>query len=294
MKKPEDKFTKRRLRASYVTSVVSITLVLFLLGFFGLIVLHAKKISTHVKENIQLNVYFNKDVNPAEILRMKKMLEVSEGVKSTTYISKEEGAKLHQEIYGEDFISFLDGENPIPASIEVHLNEEFANVDSLRNLANQLKENLIVEDVVFHEDYVKSINDNIAKISLFFLIFSGLLLLIAIILINNTIRLSVYANRFLIRTMKLIGATQGFIRRPFIFRGIVQGFIGAILSIGLLMLILVKLHPYAKDIINVNNLNLYMILFGAIILVGIVISWISTYFAVRKFLKMKIDNLYLN
>lgn len=294
MKKPEDKFTRRRLRASYITSVVSITLVLFLLGFFGLIVLHAKKISTHVKENIQLNVYFNKDVNPAEILRMKQSLDVTKGVKNTKYISKEEGAKIHQEMYGEDFVSFLDGENPIPACIEVHLDEAFANVDSLGVLAKQIKENVIVEDVVFHKDYVKSIDENIGRISIFFLIFSALLLLIAIILINNTIRLSVYANRFLIRTMKLIGATQGFIRRPFIFRGIVQGFVGAVLSIGLLVLILVKLHPYAKDIISLENLDLYLILFGSIILSGIIISWISSYFAVRKFLKMKLDSLYLN
>ena len=298
MKKQEDKFTKRRLRASYLTSVISITLVLFLLGFFGLIVLHAKKISTHVRENIQLDVYIKdmvngNKVNESEIFRTKKLLEATPGVKSTKYISPEEGAAVHKSIYGEDFISFLDGSNPIPACLEVHLNEDYANVDSLTNIASRIQKNEIVEDVQFYKDYVQAINDNIAKISFFFLLFSALLLLIATVLINNTIRLSVYANRFLIRTMDLIGATQGFIRKPFIIRGIVQGLIGSFISIGLLVLFLVKLQPYAKEIISIDNIDLYAILFALIIVIGIIISWWSSYFAVRKYLKTKLDNLYL-
>lgn len=293
MKKQEDKFTKRRLRTSYITSVISITLVLFLLGFFGLIVLHAKKISTHVKENIQVTVFMKRNANEADILRMKKTLDASDGIKSTKYISSLQAAETFQKEIGEDFLEFLDGENPIHASLQVFLNEDYANVDSLTSISNRISAEESVEEVQFHKDYVQTINDNIAKLSIFFLVFSSLLLLIAIILINNTIRLSIFAHRFIIRTMNLIGATQGFIRKPFIFRGVIQGIISALLSIGLLIAVLFKLSTYAPDLINLTNLDLYLMLFGCVLLVGIIISWWSTFFAVRKYLRMKLDNLYL-
>lgn len=294
MKKQEDKFTKRRLRTSYITSVISITLVLFLLGFFGLIVLHAKKISTHVKENIQVTVFMKRDANEADILRMKKTLDASDGIKSTKYISSTEAAETFEKEIGEDFLEFLDGDNPIHASIQVFLNEDYANVDSLTSISKRISAEESVEEIQFHKDYVQTINDNIAKLSIFFLVFSSLLLLIAIILINNTIRLSIFAHRFIIRTMNLIGATQSFIRKPFIFRGVIQGIISALISIGLLIAVLLKLSVYAPDLINLENLDLYLILFACVLLLGIIISWWSTFFAVRKYLRMKLDNLYLH
>lgn len=293
MANKEDNFTKRRLRASYFTSVVSITLVLFVLGFFGLIVLHANMIGKHVKENIQMDVFMKKNVNEAEIFRLKKELDATEGIKFTKYISADEAKEVYKEEIGEDFIQFLDGENPLNASIEIHLNENFANVTELKKLSAQIQKRSIVEDVRFYEDYVDKINSNITKISIFFMILSGLLLLISIVLINNTIRLSVNANRFIIRSMKLIGATQSFIRKPFIWKGIVQGVISAIISIGLLISILYKLNEYYPDLVNLNHIDLYLILFAGILVIGIIISWLSSSLSVRKFLKMKIDNLYL-
>lgn len=294
MAKKEDNFTKRRLRASYFTSVVSITLVLFVLGFLGLIVLHANMIGKHVKENIQMDVFMKKNANEAEIKRLKKELDATEGIKFTKEITAEEAKEIYKKEIGEDFIEFLDGENPLHASIEVHLNETYANVSELKKLSSKIQKKSIVEEVRFYEDYVDTINNNIARISIFFMIISGLLLLISIVLINNTIRLSVYANRFIIRSMKLIGATQSFIRKPFIWKGIVQGIISAVLSIGLLISILIKLSEYYPDLVNLNNIDLYLILFAGILLLGIIISWWSSSLSVRKFLKMKIDNLYLS
>ncbi len=294
MSKQEDNFTKRRLRASYFTSVISITLVLFILGFFGLIMLHSNMITKHVKENIQMNVYMKKNAKEAQIYRLKKELDATDNVKFTTYISAEDAKNIYKEEIGEDFIEFLDGKNPLHASIEIHLTEAYANVNDLKKLSDKIKTRKIVEDVRFHESYVESINKNIARITIFFMVVSGLLLLIAIVLINNTIRLSVYANRFIIRSMRLIGATQSFIRKPFIIRGIIQGIISAFISIMLLITIIYELNKYYPDLVSVRNLDLYLMLFGAIILMGIIISWWSSSLSVRKFLRMKIDNLYLS
>lgn len=251
-------------------------------------------ITKHVKENIQMNVYMKKNAKEANIYRLKKELDATENVKYTRYISAEEAKNIYKEEIGEDFIAFLDGENPLHASIEIHLTEAFANVDELRKLSETIKKRNIVEDVRFHESYVESINKNIGRITIFFLIVSGMLLLISVVLINNTIRLSVYANRFIIRSMRLIGATQQFIRKPFILRSIFQGIVSAIISIALLVGILYKLHNYYPDLVSVKNLDLYLMLFAAIMVIGIIISWWSSSLSVRKFLRMKIDNLYLS
>jgi len=293
MSKQEDKFARRRLRTSYITSLTSITLMLFILGFFGLLIMHANTIRKHVKENIQMNVYMQSHVKEAEIYRLKKTLDASEGIKSTTYISAKEAAEDYKKVIGEDFVQFLDGENPIHASLEVHLNEAYANVDSLQNFANKIAKFDVVEEVKFHKDYVQSINDNMTKISLFLLIFGGIMLLISIVLISNTIRLSIYAHRFLIRTMKLIGATKGFIRSPFIWKSIIQGVLASFIAIGLLMGLLFRLQENFNQLINFQNINLYLMVFGGVILLGIIITWISTFFAVNKFLNINMDKLYL-
>ncbi len=294
MAKFDDKFNKRRLKSSYLTSVISISLVLFILGFFGLILLHSKLISKHVKENIQVSVFMLKNASEAEVMRLKKELEANDKVKYTKYISAEEAKEIYSKEIGEDFITFLDGENPLHASIDVYLNEESIEVASLRTFAADIQKRNIVEEVRFHEDYVEMINQNMARVSLFFMVVTALLLLIAIMLINNTIRLSVYANRFVIRSMQLIGATQGFIRRPFIFKGIIQGIISALITVILLSLVLLKMGESYPDLINYQNSELYLILFGIIFLLGILISWWSSSLAVRRYLRMKIDHLYMS
>lgn len=293
MPKQEDKYAKRRLRASYISSLTSISLMLFILGFFSLLILHANTIKKHVKENIQMNVYMQKNIKEADILRLKKILDASEGVKTTHYISAAEAADIYKKELGEDFIQFLDGENPIHASLEVHLNEAYANVDSLQYFSDKIMKNDIVEEVKFHKDYVQTLNDNIKKISLYLLIFSAMLFIISMVLISNTIRLSIYSQRFLIRSMKLIGATKAFIRRPFLLRSVLQGIIASIIAIGALIFILYKLLENYKDLLSPEYLNLYLIAFGGIILVGIIITWISTFFAVNKYLNLSMDKIYL-
>ena len=294
MAKQEDKYTKKRLKASYITSIISITLVLFVLGSLGLVILEAKMISKHLRENIRLTVYMKKDVKEADVMRLKKFLDATDDVKSTRYVSPKEAADEYSKEIGEDFIQFLDGENPLHGSIEVYLNEAYANVDSLATLSTIIEKRKGVEDVRYHKSYVETINKNIGRISLFFLIVSGLLLLISIVLINNTIRLSVYSSRFIIRSMQLIGATQSFIRRPFIWQGIMQGIISAMLTIGILIAIMYKIHNYYPELINIRFIDMYLILFGSLFLVGVLISWWSSSLAVRKYLRMKLDNIYLS
>jgi len=294
MAKQEDKYAKKRLKASYLTSIISITLVLFVLGSLGLVILQAKLISKHVRENIQLTVFMKKGVKEADIMRLKKYLDAKHDIKSTKMVSSEEAAKVYSEEIGEDFIKFLDGENPLHASIEVYMNEDYANVDSLAQLSAIIETRKGVEEVRFHKNYVEKINKNIGRITLIFLGVVVMLLLISIVLINNTIRLSVYSSRFIIRTMQLIGATQGFIRKPFVWRGIIQGIISAFLTIGVLIAILYKINMYYPDLVNIQFIDMYLMLFGGIILVGVLISWWSSTLAVRKYLRMTLDNIYLS
>ena len=294
MAKQEDKYTKNRLKTSYLTSIISITLVLFVLGSLGLVILQAKLISKHVKENIQLVVFMKKDVKEAEVMRLKKYLDAKLDVKETKYVSPEEAARIYSEDIGEDFVRFLDGENPLHASIEVYMNEEYANVDSLARLSGIIETRTGVEEVRFHRSYVEKINENIGRISLFFLGVIIMLLLISIVLINNTIRLSVYSSRFIIRTMQLIGASQRFIRKPFVWRGIAQGVISSILTIGILIAIMSKINAYYPELVNLQFIDMYLILFGGLMIIGILISWWSSSLAVRKYLRMTLDNIYLS
>jgi len=291
-KKPEDKFTKRRLRTSWLTSLISISLVLFILGSLAMIILHSQKLSIQLKENFRVDVYIKNSAKDADIIRLKKTIDLKDAVKKAHYISADEAAAEYKKEIGEDFVNFLDGTNPLPASIEVYLNESYANVDSLKIFSDDIVKNNIVEEVEYHESYIKEINENIAKISLFLLILGGAMLLISFALINNTIRLSVYSQRFNIRTMQLIGATQRFIRRPFIRQGIIQGFISAIIAIALIASILYRLKDEIPQIVSIEFIDLYLIVLGGIILLGILISYISSFFAVRKYLKIKLDNLY--
>ncbi len=293
MTKQEDKFAKRRLRTSYITSLTSISLMLFVLGFFGLLVMHGNHIKRHVKENIRMNVFMHADIKEAEIFKLKKNLDATDGIKETRYISSEEGANIYKEELGEDFVNFLDGTNPIHAQIEVYLTEEYANVDSLKIFSNKISTNSIVEEVRFHEDYVNAINNNIAKISFFLLIFTAFMLMISIVLISNTIRLAIYSQRFLIRTMKLIGATKGFIRSPFVWKSIFQGFIAALISIGFLVAILFRLQKDYSELISIENAPLYLMVFGAVIVIGLFVTGISTFFAINKYLKVNMDKLYM-
>ena len=229
----ENKHSRRRLQSSYLTTIISISLVLFMLGMLGLIILNARQISNHVKENIGFSIILKKGIKAVDIAQIKKSLDAEAFVKATEFIDPDEAAAEFQETLGEDFVQFI-GENPLLPSIEVKLNAAYANPDSLGIIQAQLLENSKIKEVFYQANLVDAVNQNMKKISMYLLGFSALLLLIAMALINNTIRLSIYSKRFLIKTMQLVGARHSFIRRPFVIRGIGNGIVAAFIAIALI------------------------------------------------------------
>jgi len=291
MARKEHKYYRRRIHTSYITTVISITLVLFMMGLLGLLILHAKNLSNYVKENIGFSIMIKENIKEGGILELQKKLDAQPYVKSTEYIPKDRAAVELKKELGEDFIGFL-GYNPLLPTIDLRLKADFANLKSVTQIEKKLLSNPEVKEVFYQKSLVEMVNYNIERISFVLLGFSLALLIISIALINNTIRLSVYSKRFIIRSMQLVGATKGFIQKPFIVRGIVNGIISSILAIGLLMLVVYFALQEVPELLQVENLSMYIILISAILLTGILISWFSTYFAVRRFLRMKTDSLY--
>jgi cell division transport system permease protein len=291
MKKNESNVVKRRLRSSYFTSILSVALVLFMLGLLGLLILNAKKLSDFVKENIGFSVILNEDVKEADIIRLQKNLDAERYVKSTRYITKEKAAREMEELLGEDFIDFL-GYNPLLASIEVQLYAPYANNDSIRVIEEELKDISQIKEVFYQKSLIHLVNENVKKITLIILSFSALLLLISLTLINNTIRLSVYAKRFIIKTMELVGATKGFIRKPFLLRSVIHGFYAAVLANILLGVVIYFAQQEFIEIFSFQDFQMIGYLFLFVLIIGISLNCLSTFFAVNKFLRMHIDRLY--
>jgi len=282
---------QRRLTTSYITSVVSITLVLFLLGLVGILILNAKKLSDYVKENIGISVYLNDDAREVDIFSLQKTLDAKKYVKETRYITKENAAKDFQNEVGEDFVEFL-GYNPLPSSIDVKLHAVYANPDSFAVLEKEFRTYPLVADVAYQKDLVYAVNMNIRKISLAILGFSVLLFLIALTLINNTIRLTVYSKRFIIRTMQLVGAHNYLIRRPFLIMGITQGIVSAVIAMLLLLAAIFTAEKQLEGLFSFQDFRILGVIFAFILLLGVLIAWISTLFSVNKYLNIKTDYLY--
>lgn len=286
-----DTLAKRRVKTSSITVVVSLALVLFMLGLLGLVVLNARKLSKHIKENIGFQVILKDTTTAAQIDALQQEITAAPFAKSINHITKEQAAEKLKEDLGEDFISFL-GYNPLLSTLDVKLNEEYAHSDSLIGIEKGLLQKPYVKEVVYHKDMIKQVNENAKVVSLYILIFSGLLMIVAIALINNTIRLSIYSQRFLIRTMYLVGATRVFISKPFIFKGIRQGVIAGILAGALLAGFLVVSTNYIPDLLQLQDENMLAVLFGGIILLGIIISGVSAMFSVMRYLRLKTSDLY--
>jgi cell division transport system permease protein len=284
---------KRRSGSSGISIVIGISLVLFMLGLLGLIILNAKKLSDYAKENIGFSIYLNKNVKEVDIIQIQKSLDAEVYVKSTEYINEQQAAEIMQQSLGaeEDFLAFLEY-NPLLASIEVKLNAAYAHPDSLNKFEAELLQNPKIHEVDIRKDLAVLINENVQQISLIILGFSALLLIIAIALINNTIRLAIYSKRFLIKTMQLVGATPGFITRPFVVRGVLNGLVSAVIAIALLAGVMYAIRQNLPDLVEIQNLQMYASLVSIVILLGIFISWISTSMAVRKYLRTETDKLY--
>ncbi len=292
MARQEEKIIGRRLKSSYISTVVSITLVLFVLGLLGLIILQAQKLSDHMRESIAVSLFIEEDTAEEPIRQLQRRLDDMPAVSQTRFISREEAAEDLMEELGEDFVEFL-GYNPLTASIVVNLTASYANPDSLQVFEERLSAEPIVSDIDYQRSLIHLVNQNVKRIGAGLLVFSILLLMIAFALINNTIRLSVFSRRFLIKSMQLVGATQAFIRRPFIIRGVLQGVIGAGITILLLIATLYTAQRQIPEMTAFYDTRMLLTLFAVVLLLGIVISWVSTYFAVRKYLKIKTDFLYL-
>ena len=289
----EKSSNKRRVAGSYAMSLVSITLVLFLLGVFAMFMMHARKLSNHIKENIGFEIVMNSNVKEANILRLQKELDAMPAVKSTEYITKEEAIARLSEDLGEDFLQWLGNEaNPLLPSIDVRFHSAYANNDSIALVEALLLDNPDVKEVYYQKSLVDLINHNINKIATVLMVVSALLLLIAIALIRNTIRLSIYAKRFLVRSMQLVGATESFIRRPFLRSGVLQGFLGGVLADIFLGLILYGVSKRLPDLTLIQDTTAIVGIFVGVIVLGVVIAWLSTRAALDKFLNANLEKLY--
>ena len=293
MSEEKEKKSAKRYGSTNISTIVGMSLVLFVLGLLGLILLNAKMLSDYAKENIGFAIYLNKNVKEADVIQLKKTLDAEIYVKSTQYIDEERAVEILKEDLGEeeDFMDFLEY-NPLLASIDIKLNPEYAHLDSLNVFESRLLENPQIHEVDIRKDLAVLINENVRKISLLLLCFTGLLLIIAIGLINNTIRLTIYSQRFLIKTMQLVGATHGFIRMPFVIKGIINGIISALLAILFLYGVFYLTQQNLPELIDLQNIELYLSLFSIVMILGILISWFSTSLAVSKYLRAQTGDLY--
>ncbi|MBO6026390.1 MAG: permease-like cell division protein FtsX [Bacteroidales bacterium] len=289
----EKSSNNRRVAGSYVMSLVSIMLVLFLLGVFAIFMMHARKLSNHIKENLGFEVVMNSNVKEANILRLQKELDAMPAVKSTEYITKEEAISRLSEDLGEDFLQWLGNEeNPLLPSIDVRFHAAYANTDSIAVIEAQLLENTDVKEVYYQKSLIDLINNNIRKIATVLMAVSLLLLFVAIALIRNTIRLSIYSKRFLVRSMQLVGATESFIRRPFLKSGVSQGFFGGLLADLFLVGILYAVSKRIPDLVLVQDAMVIACILAGLIVLGMLLAWFSTRAALNKFLNADLDKLY--
>lgn len=276
---------------SRLTSIMSIALVLFLLGLILLIGVLGKELSAYVKENISFSIVLKDAISTTEIKKMQKQLDALPYIKSTTYISKEQAAKELEEELGENPETFL-GFNPLQASIEVKLHSEYANPDSLQHIEKAIKNYTTVSDLLYRKDMMQMVNENVKQVSLILLTLAVILMAISFVLISNTIRLLIYSKRFLIHTMKLVGATAGFIRRPFIWYNLVSGFFASILAILMLTGALYYLQNELDGFIRLLDFQTLLFVFAGVLVMGILLSTVATVFAVNKYLRMNVDKLY--
>ncbi len=286
-----EKFQKRRLISSYLSVILSISLVLFLLGILGFFIINSKKLADDFKEEIAMTVFFKNEANDSIVKAFGQELKTARFAKSFVFVTKEEAAKQHSDIIGEDFVTFL-GENPLQNSYDIHLKANYVIRDSISKIEVGLRKNAMISDIVYDKQLVNLVNDNIQKVSMWILIASGLLTIIAVILINSSLRLSIYSNRFIIKTMQMVGATKSFIRKPFVMRSIKLGMIGAGLAILALIGLLIYLDNAYPSLGILDDKLVIAVVLLSIFGIGVLITWLSTFFATQRFLNLRTDDLY--
>ncbi len=286
-----EKFQKRRVITSYFSVVLSVFLVLFLLGTLGLFVINSKRISDNFKEDIVMTIFMKNEANDSIIKAFDEELRLASFAKDYVYVSKEKAAAQHKKVIGEDFMQFL-GVNPLQNSFDVHVKADYVTNDSFKKIETRLRKNPMIADVIYDQQLVTLVNDNVKTITFWILVVSAIFAVVSVLLINSSMRLSIFSNRFIIKTMQLVGATKSFIRKPFIKRSIMLGMIGAVLAVIALIGILIYVD------VNFPTLEIFKdkILIGAVLLgvllLGALIPWLSTYFATQRFLNLRTDDLY--
>lgn len=285
------KINRLTLINAKITSIVSVTLVLLLLGLTVLTFFVGKGITSYVKENMSFSVMLNEDVTDLQITDLRKRLDAMPFVKSSLFISKEQAKEQLIEDLGEDPEELL-GYNPVTDCIDIYLHSNYANSDSLAIVSKTIKAQTNVDDLLYRQEALDLVNDNLARISAILLVLSIILLFISFTLIRNTIRLSIYSKRFIINTMRLVGATNKFIRRPFILRNIGDGILAGLLANVLIMGLLYYLGEQYADLRSILQTQDLIYVFASVIVLGIIITYLSTVFAVNHYLKMKANHLY--
>ena len=286
-----DKFQKRRLISSYFSVVLSVFLVLFLLGVLGLFIINSKQLADDFKEKIAMTVFFKNEANDSVIKAFNTELKRAPFARSFVYVTKEKAAKDHTDIIGEDFLTFL-GENPLLNSYDIHLKADYVERDSIVKIESNFRKNAMISDIVYDKQLVNLVNDNIRKVSMWILIISGFLTVIAVLLINSSLRLSIHSNRFIIKTMQMVGATKAFIRKPFVMRSVKLGMLGAGLAIIALIALLLYVDTNFPGLGILEDKALTGLVLVAVFGLGVLITWVSTHFATQRFLNLRTDDLY--
>ena len=287
----DNKIMRRRLANAYLSSVISISLVLFLVGLASLLLVNAKGVSDYFKENMQVSVMMKQNVSDEEALEFRDDLEKERFIKSTVFISREQGERELADQLGDDFLDIFET-SPIPASIDVTLNADYVSADSLEVVKGEIAASSLVDEVVYQKSLVDALNANLNRISMIIAVFVALLLFISYVLINNTVRLNVFARRFTIHTMKLVGATRSFIRAPFLVQSAFQGVFAAFIAIIALIAVLYFMRSGFEQLFEIFRLDLLLAVMGIVIVSGLAICLLSTWFVVNKLVSLKKDELY--
>lgn len=287
----ESKIMRRRLRNAYLSSIISISLVLLLVGIASLLLVNARAISDYFKENMQVSVMMKQSVTESDALKYKDELDKEDFIRSSVFVSREQGRREMEEMLGEDFLSVFETA-PIPVSIDITLNAEYVSADSIEVVKTRIMESPKVEEVVYQRSLIDTLNANLSKISVVLSIFIALLLFISFVLINNTVRLNVFARRFTIHTMKLVGATRSFIRAPFLIQSLFQGVFAAFVAIMAILTMLYFIRSEFQQLFEVFRLELLLVVMGIVVGSGIIICSLSTWLVVNKLVSLKKDELY--
>ena len=286
-----ESYQNRRLRSSYFSVVISIALVLFMVGFLGLVLLKSSQVANHFKEEIVMTLFLKNETSKEQIKNLRNSLKKEEFVSNIVFIDKEEAAKFYAEDLGEDFIAYL-GTNPLKNSIDIYLKPDFVTPIKMEQISKRFQKNSLVFEVSYDKTLVTFLTQNIQKVSFWLFIISSFFGLIALILINSSIRLSIYSKRFNIKTMQMVGATKRFIRKPFLWRSVKLGFLGAFISFLGLGIVIYYIDKKIPTLELLSDYSVMIYISSGIVIVAFIISWLSTFFATQRFLNLQTEELY--